>query len=62
MFPSLDFFFIFDHSCGPDRACEGRLKASIMSNYFGGKQPNMIDAVILREGGFLGPYGRIFAT
>ena len=62
LYPYFGFAFLFDHSCGPDWAREVRLKASIMRNYFGGKQPNMRDSVILGGGGFLGPYDRILVT
>ena len=33
-----------------------------MRNYFGGKQPNMIDTVMLEGGGYLGPYDSILST
>ena len=33
-----------------------------MRKYFGGKQPNMRDTVMLGEYGFLGPYDSIFST
>ena len=33
-----------------------------MRNYFGGKQPNIRDTIMLGEDGFLGPYDRILAT
>ena len=60
--PSFEFVFLFDHSCVHNLSREGGLKASITRKYFGGKQPNMIDTVMLRDDGFLGPYGCILET
>ena len=47
LYPSFDIIFIFEHLCGYDLTREDRLKTSIMRNYFGGKEPSMIDTVIL---------------
>ena len=62
MYPSFDLVFIFDHLCGHNRSLKSRLKASITRKYFGGKQPNTIDTVILGDDGFLGPYDHILET
>ena len=55
LYPSFDLVFLFDHLCGYDWAHEGRLKEIIIRKYFGGKQPNMRDTVILGKDEFLGP-------
>ena len=62
IYPSLDFFSLFDHLCGRGQSHKVRLKASITRKYFDGKQPNMRDTVILEEDRFLGPYDHILAT
>ena len=62
IYPSFGFVFLFDHSCGRDWAREGRLQASIMRKYFGGKQPNIRDTVILGQDGFIGPYDHFLET
>ena len=53
LYPYFDFVFLFDHFFGHYRERKVRLKASITRKYFSGKQPNMIDTVILGEYGFL---------
>ena len=62
LYLSFGLVFLFDHPCGHYWSLEGGLKSSIVRKYFGGKQPNMKDTVMLREYGFLGPYGRILET
>ena len=62
MYLSFYFNYLFGHLCVHNWACEGILKASIIRKYFGGKQQNMRNKVILGEDGFLGPYDCIFST
>ena len=62
LYPSFDFVFLFDHSCGIDQAHGGGLKASITRKYSDGKQPNMRDTVMLGKDVFLGPYYCILET
>ena len=49
LYTYFDLVFLFENMCGHDRAREGILKTSIMRKYFGGKQQNMRDKVILEE-------------
>ena len=60
MYLSFYFNYLFGHLCVHNWACEGILKASIIRKYFGGKQQNMRNKVILGEDGFLVPYDCIF--
>ena len=62
LYLSFDLVFVFDHFCGHNQAREGRPKISITRKYFGGKQQNMRDTVILGEDRFLGPHDHILAT
>ena len=62
LYPYFGFIFLFYHSCGHNRSREGGLKTSIIRKYFGGKQPNMIETVIMGGGGFPGSYNPILAT
>ena len=62
LYSSFDFVFLFDHFYGHKRSSEGGLKESITRKYFGGKQQNMIDTVMLGEDVSLRPYDYILAT
>ena len=62
LYLSFDFVFLFEHLCGHGQSCEFRLEESITRKFFGGRQPNMRDTVILGEDVFLGPYDRILET
>ena len=62
LYSSFDFVFLFDHFYGHKRSSEVGLKESITRKYFGGKQQNMIDTVMLGEDVSLRPYDYILAT
>jgi hypothetical protein len=50
------FLFLFDHSCGHDRARHDALNVNNMNTGYGGKQTRMHDTVIQCEQGYLGPF------
>jgi hypothetical protein len=58
LYPEYQFLFLFDHSCGHDRAREDALNVNNMNTGFGGKQTRMHDSVIKCEQGYLGPFVR----
>jgi hypothetical protein len=58
LYPHYQFLFLFDHSCGHDRAREDALNVNNMNTGYGGKQTRMHDTVITHEKGYLGPFAR----
>jgi len=56
LYPQYQFLFLFDHSCGHDKAREDALNVRNMNKGFGGSKPKMHDTVIHKAKGYLGPF------
>jgi hypothetical protein len=56
LYPQFQFLFLFDHSCGHDRARDDALNVRNMNRGFGGSQPAMHESVIQKGKGYLGPH------
>lgn len=54
LYPEFQFLFLFDHSCGHDKAREDALNARNMNTMFGGSVPKMHDTVLREANGYLG--------
>jgi hypothetical protein len=61
LYPQYQFLFLFDHSCGHDRAHEDALNVNIMNTGFDGKQTRMHSSVIKCEQGYIGPFACLAA-
>ena len=58
LFPSYDYLFLFDHSCGHEKQREDGLNMENMSKTYGGKQRLIQPTLIKEEAGYLGTYPR----
>ena len=56
LYPQFQFLFLFDHSCGHDRARDDALNVRNMNRGFGVSQPAMHESVIQKAKGYLGPH------
>jgi hypothetical protein len=56
LYPSYDYLFLFDHSCGHDKQRDDGLNVENMSKSYGGKQCMIRPILIKEETGCLGTY------
>lgn len=57
LFPTYDYYFLFDHSCGHDKQRPDGLSVNRLSKYFGGQQPKMRDSM-MKTAEYFGPFNR----
>ncbi len=57
-YPDFNFAFLFEHSQGHGRKCDGALHAMhmVLQTYHGGEQPIMSDFIKTKTEWFLGPH------